>query len=120
MDALEHVQQARDALSVRRVFGKPYERDGLTVIPAASIRGGGGGGGGEHQEAGGGADGPSDTGSGGGFALSARPAGVYVVSGGSVRWQPAIDVNRIVLGGQVVAVVALLTVRSILRLRRRR
>jgi uncharacterized spore protein YtfJ len=33
---------ARDAISVRKVFGDPVERDGVTVIPAARIAGGGG------------------------------------------------------------------------------
>jgi hypothetical protein len=37
-----------------------------------------------------------------------------------VVWRPAIDVNRIVLGGQVVAVVALLVLRSVLRPRKTR
>ena len=49
--------------------------------------------------------------------LTARPAGAYVISGDEVRWQPAVDVNRIVLGAQVVAVVALLVMRAVLRKR---
>ncbi len=32
-------------------------------------------------------------------------------------WEPALDVNRIVLGGQLVAIVALLVLRSIVRRR---
>jgi hypothetical protein len=60
---------------VKRVFGEPYEKDGVTVIPAASIRGGAGGGRGE----GGTPDGKeSGSGSAGGFGLTAKPAGVYV------------------------------------------
>jgi uncharacterized spore protein YtfJ len=39
------VATARKALTVRRVFGDPYEVDGVTVIPAAVLRGGVGGGG---------------------------------------------------------------------------
>lgn len=39
---------------------------------------------------------------------------------GEVSWRPAVDVNRIVLGGQIVLIVAALTVRSILKKRRRR
>ena len=50
--------------------------------------------------------------------LAAKPAGVYVIDGSNVSWRPAVDVNRIVLGGQIVAVVALLVLRSILRTRR--
>ena len=49
MDPNELMQQVRDALTVKRVIGEPYERDGLTVIPAAAIRGGAGGGGGEGK-----------------------------------------------------------------------
>ena len=47
-------------------------------------------------------------------ASTARPVGVYVVKDGEVSWQPSIDVMRIVLGGQIVAVVALLTLRRLL------
>lgn len=34
-DMIERVQQAVD---VRRVFGEPYVRDGVTVIPVAAVR----------------------------------------------------------------------------------
>jgi uncharacterized spore protein YtfJ len=115
MEPDELMQQARDAITVKRVFGEPYERDGVTLIPAASLRGGGGGGKGE----GGAGEAGSGSGSGGGFGIAAKPAGMYVIEGGKVRWQPAVDVNRIVLGGQIVAIVALLLLRSILRRRRR-
>lgn len=95
----ELLASARDSITVRRVYGEPYEKDGVTVIPAASVSGGGGGGGG-HDERG-------SEGEGGGFGLSARPAGVYVIAGGDVRWQPAIDVNRLVAAA--VAALAILT-----------
>jgi uncharacterized spore protein YtfJ len=29
------IEQARDTMTVRRVFGDPYEKNGVTVIPAA-------------------------------------------------------------------------------------
>jgi hypothetical protein len=41
--------------------------------------------------------------------VNSRPSGVYVVKDGDVRWIPAVDVNRVILGAQVVAIVALLT-----------
>ena len=47
MDPRELIKGVREALSVRQVFGEPVERDGVTVIPAATVIGGGGGGGGE-------------------------------------------------------------------------
>jgi uncharacterized spore protein YtfJ len=79
----------RDTLTVSRVFGQPYERDGVTVIPAASVRGGAGGGAGRKRDTG-------EEGDGGGFGVTARPAGAYVIKGGEVSWQPAVDVQRIV------------------------
>lgn len=87
MDAEQLLERARDALSGQRVFGEPIERDGVTVIPAASVLGGGGGGVGD--------DGDGQQGMGGGFGLQARPTGAYVLEGGRVRWQPAVDVNRL-------------------------
>jgi uncharacterized spore protein YtfJ len=114
MEPDELMQQARDAVTVKRVFGDPYERNGVTLIPAASLRGGAGGGKGE----GGAGDSATGSGSGGGFGLTAKPAGVYIIEEGKVRWQPAVDINRIVLGGQIVAIVGLLVLRSILRRRR--
>jgi len=85
----EAISKAQDAITVKRVYGEPYERDGLVVIPAAEIRGGGGGGGGEDPTKGG-------SGSGGGFALGARPVGAYVIDGGQVRWEPTVDITRII------------------------
>jgi hypothetical protein len=40
---------------------------------------------------------------------------VYVIEGTSVRWRPAVNVNRLVLGAQVVMIVALMVLRSVLR-----
>jgi uncharacterized spore protein YtfJ len=110
MDVQQLIAQARDALTVKRVFGDPYERDGVTIIPAARVQGAAGGGAGEDG-------GGNSSGSGGGFGLTARPVGAFVVRDGDLHWRPAVDVNRIVLGGQVVAVVALLTLRAILKAR---
>ncbi len=100
MDVGETMNQMRDAMNVRRVFGEPYKEGDVTIIPVARVRGGGGGGTGEKQ------------GRGGGFGLVAAPAGVYVVKGGAVSWRPAVDVNRIIFGCQVVAVIWALVVAS--------
>jgi uncharacterized spore protein YtfJ len=110
MDVQDVIAQARDALTVKRVFGEPYEKDGVTIIPAARLQGGAGGGSGEDPQA-------QGKGSGSGFGMTARPVGAFVIRDGDLHWRPAVDVNRIVLGGQVVAVVALLTVRAILKAR---
>jgi hypothetical protein len=52
---------------------------------------------------------PSD---GGGFGLLARPTGAFVVTGGTARWVPALDVNRLGVVAGVVAVVWLLARRA--------
>jgi uncharacterized spore protein YtfJ len=140
------VRVASDILSVKRVFGEPYEHGGVTIIPVAKVMGGSGGGGG-HGE---GPHAPRDdledaqdttatsetddsddepagdawqvpaTGSGGGSGLGVRvrPVGVYVVDSQGVHWRPALDVNRAILGGQVVAALVVLAVARALRGRR--
>ena len=110
MEVQEVLAQARDSMTVKRVFGEPYEKDGVTVIPAARVQGGAGAGGGEDPQG-------QGKGSGSGFGVTARPVGAYVLREGELSWRPAVDVNRIILGGQVVVVVALLTVRAIIKAR---
>jgi len=111
-ELLERIQEAEDAISVRRVFGEPYEKDGVTVIPAARVAGGAGGGGGESPEG-------EGSGTGTGLGLSAKPVGVFVIADGDVTWRPAVDVNRVILGGQLVAIAALLMIRAIAKTRAR-
>ncbi len=103
----ETIDGYRDAITVGRVFGEPYQKNGVTVIPAAHVFGGGGGGGGESHE--------GDAGSGSGFGMAAYPAGAYVIRGDEVTWQPAIDVNRFAMGA-----LFFLTLRLFLTRRRRR
>ncbi|MFW2380449.1 MAG: spore germination protein GerW family protein [Acidimicrobiales bacterium] len=91
----ENLAGVRDLVSVQRVFGEPYEIDGVTIIPVAKVGGGAGGGGGDDEEGGGGF--------GSGFGVGATPVGVYEVRNGQVDWKPAVDVNRIARGGQVLA-----------------
>lgn len=105
----EILERARDAMNVRTVYGDPIERDGVIVIPAAKVRGGGGGGSGRSGE--------DQSGWGGGFGLTASPTGAFVIRDGMVRWKPALDVNRIIVGGQIVAIVALLAIRSMVKAR---
>lgn len=107
MEMYEMVAQARDAMSVKCVYGEPFEKDGVTIIPAAKVRGGGGAG-----------KGDDDGGSGSGYGISATPVGAYVIRDGKVKWKPAFNLNRAVLGGQTVAVVALFVVRAIVSARR--
>jgi uncharacterized spore protein YtfJ len=107
MDTTEVMTDLAGRLKEHQVFGPPVERDGVMLVPVAGIRMGGGVGGG----------GSESPGSGGGFGAIARPAGAWVVKEGNVSWHPAIDVNRVILGGQ--GVLALLLVLVIRLLRRR-
>lgn len=93
-----------------RAIGPPVEHDGAVLVPVASVSGGGGGGSGTDHE--------GSVGQGAGWGGHARPVGAYVLEGGQVRYEPVVDLVRLVLGGQVVAVVALLVLRRWLRARR--
>ena len=110
VDVDKTIEGAKDAITVRRVFGEPYVKNGVTLIPAARVQGGAGGGSGE---------GPGGEGRGGGagFGLSAKPVGAYVIKGDEVSWRPAVDINRVILGAQLVTLAALLVARSIARSR---
>jgi uncharacterized spore protein YtfJ len=111
MEFEQTIAGARDAITVRRVYGDPFERDGVTVIPAAAVGGGAGGGGGEDPDGG-------QHGGGSGFGLGARPVGAYVIDDAGVRWEPATDVTRLLLRAQVL--VAVMVVLWLLRGRRDR
>lgn len=130
--ASKPIDAAREALTVRRVFGEPYEADGATVVPVARVIGGAGMGYGsgtgrdsrtsEERSAGAGSAGEG-SGGGGGFGVRAVPAGVFVVRGDEVTWKPALNLNRAILGGQllagVIAVAAACTARTRAKLRAR-
>jgi uncharacterized spore protein YtfJ len=117
---LELLGKVREGITARSVVAEPITQDGLTLVPVARVSGGGGGGGGTGPGTPGGESeatlGEAE-GSGAGFGISSRPVGAFVIKDGTVRWRPAIDVNRIILGGQIVAVAALLTIRAIVRAR---
>jgi uncharacterized spore protein YtfJ len=106
MNVDDMIRGTQDTMTVKRVYGEPIERDGLTIIPAAKVTGGGGGGGDAENNA------------GGGFGVRARPVGAYVIKDGKVSWEPALDLNRIILGGQIVAIFFLLVLRAALKRRK--
>jgi len=81
----ELLRGARDAITVKRVYADPIEGDGVTIVPAAVVRGGGGGGGDDEGNG------------GGGFGLHARPAGAWVIRDSEATWKPAVDLNRVAL-----------------------
>jgi uncharacterized spore protein YtfJ len=101
MQLKDALSTAQDAVAVRRVFAEPYERNGVTVIAAATIGGGGGGGGG-HDDHG-------QEGEGGGFGMGGRPAGAYVIKDGSVAWMPAVDPARMLTVVGAVLIVLMVT-----------
>jgi len=109
MKVTDVLSVARDTISVKRVFGEPYEMDGLTVIPAA-VLGGGAAGGGGHDEKG-------QQGEGGGFGVSGRPAGAFVIKDGQVSWRPAVDPNRIITMAGLVVVAYVLSRPRLVRAR---
>jgi len=116
-NAMARLDAVKDVMTVQRVFGEPTQVDGVTVLPVAVVRGGGGGGGGggampDQNEQG--------EGAGIGFGVNTRPVGVFAVKDGAVTWQPAVDVTRIVLGSQLVALAALFLVGRALRCHRMR
>lgn len=121
MDIERLLSGATDSLSVGRCFGKPVEQAGTLVIPVAFVAGGGGGGEGEEAP---GEEAPGEerkedaarNGRGGGFGGVTWPLGVYVVHEGRVRWVPAVDATRILLGALAIAR-ALVKVRAVRRLR---
>ncbi len=102
------LDQVREVVAGAVVFGEPYEKEGVTVIPAARVLGGGGGGQAPDGEAG-----------GGGAGVDARPAGAFVIHGGDVRWVPAFDLNRVIFMSQLLVIVALLSWRSVAKARAR-
>ena len=144
MQVEELLAQARDSITVKRVFGEPIDKDGITIIPVANVMGGAGGGSGEGpapttpttlvtsgegEGEGEGDFGASMTavmgkngngtasGAGAGWGVRATPAGAYVIRDGEVTWQPAMDLTRIAIMGQIVAIVFLLVLRSVLKSR---
>jgi uncharacterized spore protein YtfJ len=109
MDALRKVV---DGASAGRVFGEPISHAGVIVLPAAKVSGGAGGGTGPAEE------GREPGGTGGGFGMSAKALGVFVIrEDGKVQWQPAMDINRIIMGGLIVALTALLVLRAVIKAR---
>ena len=105
---LDTIREAVDNAAVGKVFGSPIALGEMIVLPVAKVGGGGGGGGGPAEA------GQENVGAGGGFGMSAKALGVFVLRDGKVAWRPAIDINKVIIGGQIVAVTALLVARAVL------
>jgi len=100
MKVSEVLRTTCDAITVKRVFAEPIEKDGLTVIAAAAVTGAAGGGSGTDPR--------GQQGEGAGFGASARPVGAYLIKDGQVHWRPAIDPNRIITMVGLIVIVYLL------------
>ncbi|WIV53862.1 spore germination protein GerW family protein [Amycolatopsis nalaikhensis] len=107
----ELLEKAKDGLETKMVYSEPYEVDGVTVIVASTV-GTGGGGGDSRDEKG-------RSGEGGGFGLSAKPVGAYVIKDGKLRWEPAVDVNRLLAALGAIAVAALFAATRLAKLKYR-
>ena len=88
----------QEAMRVNPVCGEPISAHGVTLVTVARIGGGVRG-----------RIGRSPKGRGGSAGFAGKPVGAFVLSEGTVRWQPAVDVNRLVLALAALAAVALLT-----------
>ena len=113
MSVLHSVREAVERTGAEKVYGSPITEGGVTVLPVAKVSGGGGGGEATSEQRNG------EGGSGGGLGIAAKPLGVFVLRNGRVSWRPAVDINRVILGGQIVAIVALLVIRGLARARRK-
>lgn len=104
MEVQEILEKAQKNLGAKHVYAEPYVVNGLTVIPAATVAGGGGAGRGES---------PEGQGGGGGFGVKSKPSGAWVIEDGVVHWKAAIDLNRILLGAELVALAGVFALRTI-------
>lgn len=103
---------AKDVITVKKVFGEPFQSNGVTMIPVASVRGGFGSGEGDGSET-------TSASRGGGMGMSGRPIGAYQIKGDQLSWVPAVDLSRVIFTGQVMVMIALLVIRSIAKGRRK-
>ena len=97
------LRAARKAVGANQVFGEPVEREGVTVIPAASVLGGGGGGG--NEDAGGSPGQGTGRGAGFGFGLWGRPVGAIEVTEHGAEWKRApLDLTGVLMVALILAV----------------
>ncbi|MEU0880509.1 spore germination protein GerW family protein [Lentzea sp. NPDC005914] len=106
----ELIASVKDSMEAKKVYAEPYEKNGITVIAAASVSGGTGGGSGRDEK--------GQEGEGGGFGTAAKPTGAYVIKGDDVRWVPAVDVNRLIATIGAVVVAGLFVAARILKSRK--
>ena len=109
VDVRKTIEDAKDAITVRRVFGEPYVKNGVTLIRLPASRAAPGAARGRPRRA--------RTWRRCWFRPQREAGGRLRDQGDEVSWRPAVDVNRVIMGAQLVALVALLVARSIVRSR---
>ena len=98
-------RRAARAVGARTVYGKPVERDGVTVIPvAAAVWGFGGGSGGPPGDGRGG-------GAGGGGGGIAYPVGYIRIADGRTSYRPIVGPGPLLALGGALALAAVAVVR---------
>jgi uncharacterized spore protein YtfJ len=87
------------------VFGAPVERDGVTVIPVATVRFGFGGGSGSDPS-----KGKNEQGTGGGGGGAGAPAGYIEIRGDRTRFVPVVHPARMLalVAGTILAALLIL------------
>ncbi|PKW12835.1 hypothetical protein [Saccharopolyspora spinosa] len=102
----EILETLAERLGKRQVFGEPVQQGDTTLLPVARVRSGGG----RHRH--------RDDG-GFGIGMEASPVGAFSISaGGKVAWHPAVNVNKIVWGGQLALATALVAIAIAFRRKR--
>lgn len=97
-------ERLSELLDQYQVFGSPVRQGNTTLVPVASVRAGAG----RHA-----------SGRRKGRGIVARPVGAFSITDGGVSWQPAVNVNRIVWGGQLALATVLVSFAITCRRRRR-
>lgn len=100
MKTPEVLDQVRSTVEAKRVYADPVQEDGVTVVPAATV----------HGCSCGAAE---EEGTGGGFGIAGNPTGAWVVKEGKVSWKPAIDATKVLVLGELTAIVGLVAWRSV-------
>jgi hypothetical protein len=90
------LRDALEAISTNgqpaQVFSQPIQTaDGATIIVVSKVRG-------KFRPS---QDGPHQE-----IVVRAKPVGVFVIRGGDVKWEPAVDATRVALMGELIGLVA--------------
>ncbi|MBB5154819.1 hypothetical protein [Saccharopolyspora phatthalungensis] len=105
-DHADILETLAERLGEHQVFGDPVQQGDTTLLPVASIRVGGGRRGRRDDD-------------GRGIGVISRPVGAFSISpDGQVAWHPAVNVNRIVWGGQLALAAALIALAIAFRRKR--